>query len=366
MKIMKNNIFLSYLEVKYLFKQKFLWLLLLIGFAIIVYRMPKFNYEMNYHIFEESKQEQSYESMSESERLIVDYWNEKKTYIETHRLEIYEQASKKKEILEERIGFEYEYLTKIENLFSKTIDLDVQDYLGWEIFFLHQTSMSPHSPVCLLEMVLIVSAGLLLFTKDKENNTLFWASITGRGATFASYVLKIIIVIFYAIFIQVLFNGIYIIGLGLVCGLDMRHWFNLIQNIPQYGMCDVQLNIFGTIVIDILLKCLLCLIILMGILVFSQILRKYLFMFMSILGVSGILYYWLYVMCQRNSYGMWWYINPFSIFQLDKILTYDAICIMNHAVDVRVIMGGTWLGILTVLSIVSYQVWRKYINVSSS
>lgn len=362
---MKNIIFLVFLEFKYLFRQKFLWLLVLIGSVIIVYRMPRFDYEMNYQVFEEFNRTYSYENMSEAEKLIVDYWNTKKVEIEAQREELVKQAIEKKTLLSEDKRFEKEYLTKIETAYDEIIELEVQDYLGWEIFFVHQASMSPHSPICFLEIVIIASAGLLLLTKDRENNTLFWASLTGRGTRFSVYALKLFTVLLYANFVQIIFNGIYIVGLWLVVELDMRHWLNLIQNIPQFGMCDITLNIFTTIILDMMLKSILAFIIMMSVFMFARVLKRYLFMFMSTLAVSGILYYWLFVMCEMKNYGMGYRLNPFSIFQLDRILTYDAVCVMNHAVDIRLITVGLCLGILLLLIFGCYQVWRKYLYVSS-
>lgn len=359
---MKNIVFL---EFKYLFRQKFLWLLVLIGSAIIIYRMPRFDYEMNYQVFQEFNRNYSYENMSEAEKLIVDYWNTKKVEIEDQREAIVKRAIEKQTLLSQEKRFEKEYLTKIASVYDEKIELEVQDYLGWEIFFVHQASMAPHSPVCLLEIIIIASAGLLLLTKDKENNTLFWASITGRGNRFSIYVSKLFVVLFYSTFIQVIYNGIYIAGLGLACGLDMRHWFNLVQNIPQFGMCDISLSILTTIILDMILKSVLAIIIMMTIFLFANVLGKYLFMFMGSIAMSGILYYWLFTLCEMKNFGIRYRLNPFSIFQLNRVLTYDAVCIMNHAVDIRLMIGGIWFCILLLLIFGCYQVWRKYLYVRS-
>lgn len=361
---MKKSVCLIYLEIKYLFRQKFLWLLVLLGIAVSIYCLPKLNYEMNYQVFEKFNKEHSYEGMSDSEKLIVEYWDTKRTYILQQRKEIYEQAQEKKKTLVKEKRYEEEYLTEIQKKYEEEIVLEVQDYLGWEIFFLHRTAMQPHNPVSFLVILIIASAGLVLLTKDRENNTRSWAVMTGEGTTFKSYLWKIVAAFLYGVFVQLIFNAIFILSLGKIFHLDMRHWFHAIQNIPQYGLCNIRSSIIETILLDMLLKNIVSLSLMLVIVLTACILNKYLFMFLETLAVSGALYYWLFDLCERKDYRFMWYFNPFSIFQLDRLFTYHAVNIANHAVDIRLILGVGWISIIIVLFITSYKVWRKYLYVN--
>lgn len=362
---MKKIIYSSSLEIKYLIRQKFLWLLILIGAMVSIYCMPKFDYKMDYQVFERFNKENSYEGMNDSEKLIVEYWDTKRTDILQQRREIYKQAQEKKKTLAKENQYEEEYLTELQKKYEEEIVLEVQDYLGWEIFFLHRTAMQPHNPISFLVILIITSAGLVLLTKDRENNTLSWAVMTGQGITFKSYLLKITATFLYGIFVQLIYNAIFILSLWKLFHLDMRHWFNAIQNIPQYGLCNIHCNIMGIILLDMLLKNIVSLSLMLVIVLTAYILKKYLFMFLEMLAVSGALYYWLYVLCERKDYCYLWYLNPFLIFQLDKLFTYRAVNIANHAVDIRLILGIGWIGAIIVLITTSYKMWRKYLYVNS-
>lgn len=364
---MKNKVILTGMEFRYLFRQKFLWLLMLLGIAFTIWRMPRFVCDyLDYDVFAEYNRTHSFENMSEVEKLNVDYWNTKKSDVESRRRTIAEKASKEKGSLTEQERFEREYLTAIETSYGKPLPLEVQDYSGWENFFLFQTSMQPHSPLVFLEIMIITGAGLLLLTKDQENKTLFWASITGKGAEFSSYLIKIMTVFLYGMFVQFIFHVLHVLLLGMVNKMDMRHWFHMIQNIPQFGMCSLQLTILETIVIDAVLKCILSLILFQFVFLFVRILKKYFFLFLGTAGVSGILYGVLYRTCEAKNFDLRWRSNPFSIFQLDRVLMYDAVNIMNHAVDLRVVTGVVWIFCLLLSVAGSYQVWRKYLHVRSS
>lgn len=364
---MKNKLIVVSMEFRYLIRQKFLWILLLLGIVFTIWRMPRFVCDyLEYDVFEQYNVTHSFENMSEVEKLNVDYWNTKKSDVENQRKSLSERAAIEKERLNGQERFEREYLTKIEASYGKPVSLEVQDYSGWEIFFLYHAGMSPHNLLSLLEIIMTASAGLLLLTKDKENNTLFWASDTGKGAEFSSYLFKIMTAFCYGLFIQFIFHGLHILWLWLVNRMDMRHWFHMIQNIPQFGMCSLNLTIIETILTDAVIKSMLSLVLFLFVFLFAMILRKYLFMFLGVAGVSGVLYYVLYSLCKGKNYGIWFRLNLFSVFQLDKVLTYDAVNIFNHAIDLRVVTGVFYGGLLLLQIAGSYQVWRKYLNVCSS
>lgn len=356
---MRNEIHLLRLEVIYLLRQKFLWIMLLLGAIITLFRMPRFDYELNYKVFAPD-----YGERTEAEQAIVDYWNVKKAEVLEKRSALAQKASKLKEDLSKEHRYEREYYSKIEKYYGQDLKLESQDYLGWEIFFQHQTDMSPHNPLGLLCVIIIGSAGLLLLTKDIENKTFFWASITGKGTVLSSFMNKLLAVFLYGIFIQVLFDLFYILWLWLVTGLDMRHWFHLIQNIPQFGTCDLHLTILQVIGIDIFLKDVVGVLLFLFVFLFANILKRYIFMYMSLVSFSGFLYYGFYTVNEQKNYDFLWRVNPFHVFHLDKALTYNAVEIMNHAVDIRTITLIAVMAMIAVLIYGAYLVWRKYLHVN--
>ena len=118
-------------------------------------------------------------------------------------------------------------------------------------------------------------------------------------------------------------------------------------------------------IVDIILKCVLSILLFLFVFLFAQIMKRYLFLFMGVIALSGSLYYLFYVTNDMKNYDIWWRINPFSVFQLDKILTYDAANIMNHAVDVRVITCISAAIALAGLILCSYRIWREYLYANS-
>lgn len=356
---MRNEIRLIHLELRYVSRQKFLWVMLIIGVAITLFRMPRFDYALNYEVFEPY-----YGNRTEAEQAIVDYWNVKKSQVLEERAALVQRAVDLKADLSEEQRYEREYFSNIEKYYSQELNLESQDYLGWEIFFSHQTDMSPHNPISMLCVMIIASAGLLLLTKDRENQTFFWASITGKGATLSSFMNKLMAVFLYGILIQMFFNLFYIIWLWLVTNLDMRHWFHLIQNIPQFAACDLHLTILQVIGIDIFLKNVLAVLLLLFVFLFANIIKRYIFMFMGMVSVSGLLYYGFYIVNEQKNYDFWWRVNPFHVFHLDKALTYNAVNLMNHAVDIRTITLVVVMVVIAMLIYCAYLVWRKYLYVN--
>lgn len=206
----------------------------------------------------------------------------------------------------------------------------------------------------------MVSAGLLLMTKDKENGTLFWASVTGRGVQLPAYLLRIGAVLIYGFFIQAFFIALNIFFCWL-SGLDMRHLSYLVQNVSQYGMCDLRLSILGLYAVDMALKCMVSVMILLFVLLTACVVKRYIFLFLGGLGVSGVLYYIVYIMCTNMNYGLLWRMNPFSIFQLDRFLRFQAVNIWDHAVDIRLLVLSVWSVLLLVLGAAAYRIWRKFL-----
>lgn len=354
---MKNEIHLLHLELTYLFRQKFLWVMLLLGVIVTLFRMPRFDYALNYKVFASD-----YGERTEAEQAIVDYWNVKKDEVLEKRSALAQKASKLKEELSEEQRYEREYFSKIEKYYGQELKLEPQDYLGWEIFFLHQTEMSPHNPLGLLCVLIIASAGLLLLTKDREHRTFFWTSITGKGTVLSSFVNKLLAVFLYGIFIQVFFDLFYVLWLWLVNGLDMRHWLHLIQNIPQFGLCDLQLTILQVLAVDIFLKNMAAVLLFLLVFLFANIFKRYIFMYMSLVSFSTLLYYGIYMINEQKNYDFWWRINPLHVLHLDQALTYDAVNIINHAADVRIITLIAGILVAAVMIYSAYLVWRKYLH----
>ena len=344
-------------ELKYVFRQKFLIVMILISVFIIAYRMPRFSYELDYDIFLESYSEEK----TDAEKRIIKYWNEKKNEIEKERKDLVEKAEEYKTELKDSMIFEKKYLNTIIKRYGNILNLEVQDYLGWEIFFAHQTDMQPHNPVSLSTIIIIVCAGLLLLTKDNENGTLFWAARTGKGGIFSSFMLKIIAIFIYGMLLQIFFTVIYLGWLSFGVGLDMRHWFNLIQNISQYAICDIKINFLEVIVIDMFMKTFMSIAIFLIVFMFSVIFKRYLFLFLTAIATCIFLYYTFYFINGMENYNFGWRMHPLSILKLDRILTYDAVNIFNQAIDIRVIISLMWIVLIITIIVCSYRLWRRYL-----
>lgn len=357
---MRKTLVLVGMELKYLFRQKFLWLLVLFEIMFLIYCLPKERAVSDYDAIDQYNLTHSLEKMSEEEKIIINFLEYRKTETEKNRISMAQKASEKKERLTEEERYEKEYLETIEKYYGTPVQLEIQNYLGWETFFLGNTSMSPYNISAFINVFIIAASGVLLFVKDKENNTLFWASLTGKGMGWFSYLLKIFSIFLYAVLIHIIFFGVEILGLKYQ-NYDMRHWFHSIQNIPQYAMCDLQINMVETILINIVINFILSISIALFVLLFARILKKYVYLFVGVLIVEGGLFYNMLVMFQEKNYDIWWRLNLFSSFQLDKFLTYDAVNIGNHAVDVRGIVFLEHTILLVILVVCSYQIWRKYL-----
>lgn len=356
---MKKGLVLIGMELKYLLRQKFLWILVLVGIALAAYQAPRFHYDLDYSFYSEYKESHSMEGMDEAEKFQIEYQKSRRDAILEERQSLYERAVAAERELERESGFEWEYLKTVEGLYGEELPLEVQDYSGWETFFLQRTAMQPHN-FSLLQVLIIVSAGLLLMTKDKENGTLFWASITGRGVQLLAYLLRIGAVFIYGFCIQAFFTVFYIFFCWLA-GMDMRHLLYLVQNVPQYGMCDLQLSILGMLIVDIVLKCMVSIMVFLFVLLAACVIKRYIFLFMGGLAVSGVLYYILYTMCTNMNYGLLWRMNPLSIFQLDRFLRYQVVNIWDHAVDARLLVLSAWCVLLFALIALSYRIWRRFL-----
>ena len=362
---MKRSLILIGMELKYLLRQKFLWILVLVGIALSVFQAPRSRIDLDYSIYADYNKNHSTEGMSERDQFGIAYWQEKQERIKENRNRLYERALAEKQALTEQSGFRWEYVTAVEKAYSQEINLEIQEYTGWEWFFLVKSDMSPHNTGLFL-IILVAAAGLLLMTKDKENHTLFWSSFTGRGAGFSSYLLKIAAVLLYGLCVHIFFTGLYILLLACMGGLDMHHWINAIQNLDQYGLCDLHLNILGTCVLDMVLKCMASILVMFIVLLLTCVIRRYIFLFLAGLCVNGIFYYFLCGTVERRSYSISYRMNPFSILKLDKVLTYDAVNIFNHAVDVRLLFLVLWACILFGLLLLTYRVWRRFLYANES
>lgn len=142
---MKKGLILIGMELKYLLRQKFLWIMLLAGIALTAYQAPRFHYEWDYDFYSEYKESHSVEGMDEAERLNIEYWKSKLDSTLEERQSLYERAVAAKGGLERESGFEWEYLKAVEELYEEELPLEVQDYLGWETALLQRTAMQPHN-----------------------------------------------------------------------------------------------------------------------------------------------------------------------------------------------------------------------------
>lgn len=378
---MKRAWLLISFDLKYLFRQKFLRILFLIGVAFALWQSPRYRQvDYDYDIFTKS-----YEELDEFQQLEWDLWNYKKEQTLKERERILEKAQDRKVSMREEkdsvqggkdsaqsgknhvqdgVSYEWKYFDKLEKIYSQLIRLETWDYTGWETFFLIRCDMTSHNLVGMLEVILIVSAGLLLLTRERENRTFFWYSWTGCGTKKSLFLLKMVTICGYGMLVHLAYDGVYILYLALVNHLDMRHVSVLIQNITGYGMCDVQISIFIVLCIDILLKCLTSMFVLLFTFLLSLLLKKYLFLFFAGLGIGAGLYYQAFQINQEKNYDLLWRLNPFSSFQLNEVLSFDVIKLGEHAVDIRVAAGIIWVVALIALMQMNYHIWRKYPNAS--
>lgn len=375
-------------DLKYLFRQKFLWIMFLLGVAFALWQSPRYRQvDYDYDIFTKS-----YEELDEFQQLEWDLWNYKKEQTLNERARMLENVQDRKasmrvendsvqgeknsvqdgkgsaqggeNYVQDDASYEWKYFDKLEKIYSQPIRLETWDYTGWETFFLIRCDMTSYNLVGVLEVILIASAGLLLLTRERENRTLFWYSWTGCGAKKSLFLLKMVTICGYGMLVHLAYDGVYILYLALVNHLDMRHFSVLIQNITGYGMCDVQISIFIVLCIDMLLKCLTSTFVLLFTFLLSLLLKKYLYLFFAGLGIGAGLYYQAFQINQEKNYDLLWRLNPFSSFQLNEVLSFDVIKLGEHAVDIRVAAGIIWVVALIALMQMSYHIWRKYLNVS--
>lgn len=359
---MKKSLSLIGMELRYLLRQIFLWILIIVGIAFAIWQLPSAHEKIwDYAVFDEYNRTHSIEGMSDQEKAHVEYLSGLRERTKYKRKALYERAVEEKESLKRQEGYEWEYLTAIEKAYGEEITLEIQDYTGWDIFFLYHTDMQPVNPLDFLLVISTVSGGLLLLTKDRERNTRFWSALTGRGGVFPSFFCKLAAAFLYGLCFQLLFKGFTISLLALVNHFDMRHWLHLIQNTSQFGICDLQISILGLCILDSFLKCILSLMVLLFVFMAAPLVKRYIFLFLGGVTISGVLYYFLFLTCRDKYYSDTWRLNPFSIFKLDKFLAYDVVNIMDHAVDMRVLIACLWTVMLAFLSLFAYKIWRRYL-----
>lgn len=362
---MKRSLILIGMEWKYLLRQKFLWLLILIGAVFQFFFQVPQKVDLDYSIFDTYNRTHSMEGMDEREKFAISFCQESREQIRNKRETLYQRAVEEKRALQEQNGFEWEYLTAIEKAYKEEIPLNLQEYEGWRFFLYVKTEMDPHSTEWYL-ILLVTSAGLLLMAKDRENNTLCWSSFTGRGVKASVFLLKTGAIFLYGMCVHLFFTIYYVLLLAWRGGMDMRHMLSAVQNVVDFALCDLHMSILGVCVLAIVLKCLASLLVLFLILLSSFAIRRYLFLFLEGLCVSGLLYYLLYLAVRDKRYGLPYRMSPFAMLKMDRLLTYDAVNLFGHAVDVRLVYGVLWTLLFIGLFLLAYRAWRRFLYANKS
>lgn len=359
----RNFLFIGY-ELKYLFRQRFLQFLVLMICLFTIYGTPTGVYpkDWDYGIYDRYEKQQSYDNMTENQMTAIEFAKMRIEDILSQRNRIYETAVEQKKNLEHQEGYEWEYLTKAEEVYGKEISLKPRDYRGWESYFASKVMMLQHSKMALFTLMILVSAGLFLLSKDRTNRTLFWASYTGKGAAWSSYSMKLLAIFLYGFCVQLIQIVVQILTLVFISKYDMRQWLEPIQNISAFGNCCFSLNMIELLLLHIALLNIAALFVILFTMLLIRILKRDLLLIVCGMGVTGILYAHVYACDKSQIFDFFWRINPLSVVQMDQVLQYGAWNLAGHAVIVQAGVVCIWVMMLAALYVGAYQMWRRYLN----
>lgn len=359
----RNLLFIGY-ELKYLFRQRFLQFLVIMLCLFTLYgaNVKVYPKDWDFTFYDRYEKEQSYEGLTENQISDIEFSKMGIEDIKNERNSIYEMAIEQKKGLEPPKGYEWEYLSKAEKIYGEEISLNIRDYRGWGQYFASKVMMFQHSKMALFTLIILVSAGLFLLSKDWTNGTLFWSSYTGKGATWISYCMKILAILLYGFCVQLIQTVIQMFTLVFISGYDMRHWLDPIQNLSAFSTCCFSLNMIGLLILHMFLLNVAALFIIFFTVLFIRILKKDLLLFVSGIGVTGILYAHVYLCDKSRIFNFLWRINPLSVIQMDHVLQYDAWNLADHAILAQTGVACIWTVMLMVLCFGAYQMWRRYLN----
>lgn len=359
----RMGLFICY-ELKYLFRQRVLQFLVVAICLFTIYGAPTEMYPEDWDnsFYEKYEEDQSYEGMTDREITAIESGKMKIEEIQNKRKSIYEMAVSQKQSLNESESFQWEYLTGAEEIYGKEIFLRIGDYKGWESYFASKAMMLGHSKMALFTLVILVSSGLFLLSKDGTNRTLFWSAYTGRGVTWSSYTIKLLAIFIYGFCVQLVQSMVQMLSLIFISKCDMSYWLESIQNLSVFGTCCFYLNIVGLILLHMFLLNVAALFGILFTVLFIRILKKELLLFVGGIGVTGILYIHVYACDKSRIFDFFWRMNPLSVMQMDQFLQYDVWNIGGHAVLAQLGTAGIWAALLTALYVGAYHTWRRYLN----
>lgn len=359
----RNGLCIGY-ELKYLFRQRVLQFLILAICLFTLYGAPTEMYpeDWDHTFYRKYEEQQSYEGMTDNEITAIEFAEMEIEGIQNQRKYVYEMAVSQKQSLNQQEGFQREYLTKAEKIYGKKLSLKIGDYKGWESYFASKAMMLQHSKMALFTLVILVSSGLFLLSKDRTNRTLFWASYAGRGATRSSYTIKLLAIFIYGFCVQVVQSMVQILSLIFISKCDMSYWLEPVQNLSAFGNCCFALNMVSLFFLHMFLLNVAALFVILFTVLFIRVLKKELILFVSGIGVTGILYIHVYACDKSGIFDFLWRMNPLSVMQMNQVLQYDAWNVGEHAVLAQLGVAGIWTALLIVLYIGAYYTWRAYVN----
>lgn len=382
-------------EIKYLFRQKFLLVFTCAAVIFIFFMMRPGSYSINSSIYDsfpgypKGEQKAFLLELAEahpvydiglteaelSDEISIPNHEGTVTVREAltaaHRLQTVENAKEQREQIRLEAEQEKEELSAeggtddeikkmalIEQAYGEDVEFELYDFSGWEMYFLFMSSMQPNNFFSLIHVVIIVSAGLLVFLKDRESHTQPYLSLARYAGSGALYAAKLAAVFVYGTVLQLCLNGIYIAYLHFVSGYDMGHWLSDICNVPRYMLSEVNMSIVSLILLNVFLKVLLSMGIVLLMLLSVRVLKQYILILIGGVGAAGALYLWLFRICSSDKSGLAWLADPMSIFKIDYFLNSDIIELFGAVHQTRLLFAVIWGSVLILMVILFYKVWR--------
>ena len=273
---------------------------------------------------------------------------------------VYTEIKVEKEALSSNNGtnFDLQKMSVLEKAYEEEPEFRLYDFSGWQIYFLTISSMQPNNFCSVIHILIIVSAGLLVFLKDREYHTGAYLFPARYGRNGMLYAAKLASIFVYGVALQIILNGLYIAYLNWYGHFDMSHWLSDICNIPSYALSEINMSILSLILLDILLKAFLSIGIILFVLLFVRVLKQYILLLIGAIGLSVGMYWRLYQLSSSDSTGTQWLANPMSILHFQNFLRSDIIEVAGAASQTRLIFATIWGTIFIFMLILFYKVWK--------
>ena len=393
---LSNGVRLVYYELKYLFRQLFLFILIIAAAGVILYfawQEPSFvngkifdpfavklteeqrgffeGLTENYSVFEPGISEQELvseievpgtgEKLQLREALYIGLKLSEMDKIKQQRRAVYEQVKEEKEYIDS--GAEKDLNAQktalLEKAYQQEPEYELYDFSGWEMYFILTAAMQPNNYYACMALFIMISAGLCLFFKDRDSHTRSYILPARYGQSGELYGAKLAAMFIYGIFVQVILSGVLITCLAFQGKEDMRHWLSSICNIGMYALCEADMSILSLYILLIVLLTLFSMAIVVFMLLFIRLVKQYILMLLGAAGLTGAVYFWLYRICGTDSDGAGWLLNPLSFLDIERFLKTDIMEVFGYAVPSRVVFTTLWGTVLSIMFTLFYHVWRQ-------